>query len=147
MTKDKRELLAGYIDNELSEEERKQFEIDLAGDPELAAELEEFRKLKELTGMVRYADLPEEVWQTYWESIYRKLERGIGWIFLSLGAIVTLCWAIYQFFGSLYADPATPLFIKISITVAAFGAVFLLVSYIRERLFAYRRDRYKEVTR
>jgi len=147
MTKDKRELLAGYIDNELSEEERKAFEAELAGDPELAEELAEFRKLKELTGMVRYADLPEEVWQTYWESIYRKLERGIGWIFLSVGAIVTLCWGIYQFFGSLYADPTTPMLIKVSVTVGAFGVVFLLVSYIRERLFAYRRDRYKEVIR
>ncbi len=63
---------------------------DLAANPELQAELEEFRRLKKVTDMMHYADLPDEVWENYWQSLYRKLERGIGWIFLSVGAMVLL---------------------------------------------------------
>jgi uncharacterized integral membrane protein len=145
MDKKKRELLAGYVDNELSPEERAAFEKELQQNPELAAELEEFRKLKEVTGMMRYADLPDEVWQNYWQSIYRKLERGIGWILLSIGAIILLCFSAYKFFEGLYLDPSVPLIIKIGVSALAGGLIFLLVSFIRERLFSYHRDRYKEV--
>ena len=141
----KRELLTGYVDNELTDEQRLLFERELVDDPELKAELEEFRKLKEVTGMARYADLPDEVWENYWQSIYRKLERGLGWIFLSIGAIFLLCTSAYAFIVDFLADPAIPLFPKIGLSAVLVGLIILLVSYGRERIFAYRRDRYSEV--
>ena len=147
MARDRRELLAGYVDGELSDNERQAFEAQLAQDPELRAELAEFRKLQEVTGMVRYADLPDEVWENYWHSIYRKMERGIGWILLSIGAILILCFGTYELFSELYANPDAPLWLKVGLTAGAVGLIFLLVSYGRERLFAYNRDRYKEVTK
>jgi hypothetical protein len=145
MVKNRRELLSGYVDGELSDEERQAFEADLAVDAELRVELEEFRNLQEVTGMVKYADLPNEVWDNYWQSIYRKTERGFGWILLSLGAILLLCFGLYEVMGQLYADPEAPLWLKIGLTSLGAGFIFLLVSYGRERLFAYNRDRYKEV--
>jgi len=147
MVRDIRELLAGYVDGELTDEQRQAVEEELAKNPELRAELEEFRRLKEVTGMVRYADLPDEVWEDYWHSVYRKLERGIGWILFSIGAIVLLGYGLYQMFRGLYFDPEVPFLIKVGVTGIAGGLIFLLVSYARERLFAYRRDRYREVTK
>ena len=140
-----REMLAGYVDGELSEAERHTFEEELQHNIELQAELEQFRKLKEVTGLVKYADLPDEVWETYWESLYKKLERGIGWIFFSLGAIVIICYGLYQLFSEMFIDPDTPTLIKIGVTTLLVGLVILVVSLTRESLFAYRRDRYKEV--
>ncbi len=145
MPDDKRKLLAGYVDGELSDEERAAFERELESDAELRAELEEFRKLKEVTGMVRYADLPDEVWENYWHSLYRKLERGVGWILFSVGAIILLGFGLFQGLRELYAAPDIPMLVKIGITAVGGGLVFLLVSFGRERLFAYRRDRYREV--
>jgi len=145
MDKDKRKLLAGYVDGELTDEERQAFERELQRDPQLRAELQEFRKLKEVTSMVRYADLPDEVWESYWQSLYRKLERGIGWILLSIGSIILLCFGLYQGLHELYLEPAVSLWVKIGVTALGGGIIFLLVSFVRERLFAYKRDRYKEV--
>ena len=145
MAKNKRELLAGYVDGELSDEERLAFEAELAQDAELRQELEEFQKLEEVTGMVKYADLPDEVWDNYWQSIYRKTERGFGWILLSFGAIVLLCFGLYEVMSELYTNPEAPLWLKVGLTAGGAGVIFLLVSYGRERLFAYNRDRYKEV--
>ena len=102
MSKDKRELLAGYVDGELPDEERLAFEKDLAESEELRAELEEFMKLKEMTGMLTYADLPDEVWDNYWQSLYKKLERGFGWIFFSVGAIVLVFYGLFEFLSELY---------------------------------------------
>ena len=51
-------LLAGYVDGELTDEERKAFESALTESEELAREVEKFRKLKEVTSMATYADLP-----------------------------------------------------------------------------------------
>lgn len=53
MNNDVREYLAGYVDGELTESERIEFEEQLDRDPRLRAELDEFRKLKEVTGMIR----------------------------------------------------------------------------------------------
>ena len=138
-------LLSGYVDGELSPDEQVEFEQALKEHPELEREVQEFRKLKEVTGMVHYADLPDEVWDSYWESIYRKTERGIGWLFLSVGAIVLFLFGGYKFFESLLIDPAVPVWLKFGISAVTAGVIFLLVSLGRERLFAFKRDRYKEV--
>lgn len=145
MDERKRELLAGYVDGELSQSERAEFEERLAINAELRAELEEFKRLKEVTSMARYADLPNEVWESYWESIYKKVERGLGWIFLSVGTILLLGYGLFEILSKLFADPTVPLLIKIGVGAAAAGMIFLLVSFGRERLFAYKRDRYREV--
>ena len=104
-------------------------------------------KLKELTGILTYADLPDEVWENYWQSLYKKLERGFGWILFSIGAIVLLFFGLFQFLSELYYSPTTPIIVKISVTALLLGAIILLVSFSRERLFAYKRDRYKEVNK
>ncbi len=141
------QMLSGYVDGELSEAERINFEKELENNSELRAELDEFRKLKKVTDMMHYTDLPDEVWDGYWQSIYRRTERGIGWILFSLGAILILCFGMFEVFSELYANPESPLWFKIGATALGGGSIFLLVSYGRERLFAYNRDRYKEVER
>ncbi len=141
------EMLAGYVDGELSEVERHTFEEELNRNPRLQAELKEFTKLKEVTGLVKYADLPEEVWESYWQSLYRKTERGVGWVFYSIGAIVLVCYGLYELFSNLFVNPEVPILVKLGISALVVGSAVLLVSLTRERIFAYRRDRYKEVNR
>jgi hypothetical protein len=140
-----KQLLAGYVDNELTEQERVEFERELAVNAELQRELKEFNRLKAVTSQMKYADLPDEVWEAYWQSVYRKVERGAGWILGSIGAIILLVFGAVSGFSRLYADPASPLWLKIGLTMGVIGIIILLVSLVRERLFAYKRERYTEV--
>ncbi len=140
-----RELLAGYVDGELTEAEKLEFERELSHSGDLRAELEEFMKLKKVTDGMRYADIPDEVWGSYWESLYKKTERGLGWIFLSIGFIIVACFGLYEVFYELFTDPDAPLWLQIGLPTATVGALILLVSYGRERLFARGRERYTEV--
>lgn len=140
-------MLSGYIDGELSPEERTEFEKHMAGCEECRKEMNTFLRLKEVTGAMRYADIPEHVWDHYWRSLYRRLELGLGWILLSIGVIIILGFALFCLVKGFFMDPAQPLILKIGIGAGGLGMVVLLVSAIRERLFAYTRDRYREVQR
>lgn len=140
-----KQLLAGYVDNELNPEERREFERELEHNSELQSELKEFNRLKLVTSQMKYADLPDEVWEAYWQSLYKKIERGAGWVLASLGAIVLLVFGLFEVFSKLYANPESPLWLKFGLTVGCIGVIILLVSLVRERFFAYKRERYTEV--
>jgi len=140
-------MLSGYIDGELTTEEKAEFENHLKQCAECKKELEAFQKLKEVTGAMRYADIPEHVWENYWRGIYRRLERGIGWILLSIGAMILIGFGFYSLVSEFLLDPAKPFLLKIAVGAGGIGFIVLLVSTIRERLFAYNRDRYKEIQR
>ncbi len=140
-------MLSGYIDNELSPEEKRDFEVHLEGCADCRKELESFQKLQEVTGAMKYADIPEQVWEGYWSSLYKRMERGVGWIFISIAAIMLLCFGCYHFCADFLLNPEEPLLLRIGIGSGFIGFIILLVSIIRERLFARKRDRYDEVTR
>jgi len=142
-----KQLLAGYVDNELTPVEKLEFERELATNAELQQELKEFNRLKLVTGKMKYADLPDEVWEAYWQSMYRKIERGAGWVLTSIGAIILLVFGVFEVFSNLYADPNAPIWLKVGVTLASVGVIILLVSLSRERFFAYKRERYTEVER
>jgi len=142
-----RQLVAGYVDGELSGNELAAFERELTANAELRAEVEEFKRLKEVTNTMTYADLPDRVWESYWASIYRKTERGLGWILMSVSAIILLCFGAWQGLSELWMNPESPLWLKVGVSGVSLGAIILLVSYGRERLFAYKRERYSEVQR
>ena len=90
---------------------------------------------------------PEQVWDGYWNSVYSRMERGIGWILVSLGAIVVGGWAVWEGTRELIADPTLPGFVKAGILALGFGLVIVAVGVVRHRLFVYRSDPYKDIQR
>jgi len=140
-----RELAAGYVDNELTPEERKEFEALMAEHPELRADVAAFEKINSLTSQVRFEELPDPIWEAYAASGYRKAESALGWILVSVGVMVALIFGGLQMWHEFFTDPATPVLGRIGAGAAMGGAVILLVSKLREALFARKRDRYGKV--
>ncbi len=140
-------LLAGYQDGELDPEQKQQVEKMLAESEEWQAELAGLNKVKEVTEKVQYKDLPLEVWDNYWQNLYRRMERGLGWIFTSIGAIIIIITGLFYLVRDYFMDITVPLFPKLGVGALIIGGGFLFVSVARQRLFAYNRDRYKEVQR
>jgi hypothetical protein len=135
------------LDGELSAAERTELDRSLARDPELKREWERLRRVKEVTDTMKLRRPPEEVWGTYWQSVYNRLERGFGWILVSVGTIVLLAFGLWEGVGALLDDAQLPAFVKVAIFAASFGLVVLLFSVIREKLFVRRRDPYREIER
>jgi hypothetical protein len=77
--------------------------------------------------------------------VYNRLERKIGWIFLSIGAMILLFFGGYKMVESIIQDSNSPWYLKIGILAVITGAIILLVSLGREQLFVRKRERYKEI--
>ena len=139
-------MMAG-LDSELGSEDRAELDGLLAADASLREEWKRLGRIKEVTRAMGYTEPPEEVWETYWVSVYSRVERGVGWILASLGALVVVGYGIWKGVTALLADTGLPGFVKIAIFVAALGGLILLLSVAREKLFTRRRDPYREIQR
>lgn len=144
---DLKELINKYIDNKLSNKDKIQLQKIIREDEKLKNELKDFDEIKEVISMLKTQD-PDKDWEKYWSHLYNRLERGIGWIITSIGAILLLTFAGFQFVKELIRDPELALYAKIGILALILGIVILFVSIIRERIFISKTDKYsKEVKR
>jgi hypothetical protein len=141
------ELMTGELDGELSPAEQAEFERLLAASPERQKKWSEYKKLKELTMQMRFNDPPEEVWDGYWVGIYRRLERGLAWILVSVGLMVLLSYGGYKTVEEIFKDSQLPWLVKGGSLVLLVGGVVLFVSVLREKLFTRKTDKYKEIQR
>ena len=142
-----KELISSYHDKHLSEEQKKMIEEHIQQCEECRREFEEMGKFEEVMQKMELKQPPKEMWQVYWTSIYNRLERRIGWILLSIGAIIMLFFGGYKAIEGIIQDTTTPLILKIGILTVLGGLAILLVSIGRERIFVRKRERYKEVVK
>lgn len=141
-------LMMAALDGEISSSDRQELETLLASHPDLSAEWRRFVRLKEVTAGMALRQPPEEIWDRYWQSTYRRLERGLAWILVSVGAIVLAAYGLWHAAGELLRDTTTPVGVRVAIAALGTGGIMLAVSVIREKIFTHRRDPYqKEVIR
>jgi predicted anti-sigma-YlaC factor YlaD len=134
-------LMAGRLDGILTMEEEARLDAHLEVCDSCRKEMEMMKKTRDIMSSMKFRDPEDEIWDKYWLSVYNRLERGIGWILLSIGMIMVVSFAIYN----ILQDAEMPLYMRIGSRILILGVVILLVSVIRERLTAYKHERYKEV--
>ena len=144
---DFKDLMMGYLDNELSDESRRRFEEHVAACPECANELKEFKRLKIITDEVTLVEPEDRLWQDYWNDIYNRIERGVGWIVFSVAAILLTIYGGFRTIEAIIRDPKIEFIFKAGLLALLVGLAVLFVSVLRERIYFWRRDRYKDVRR
>ena len=144
---DYKDLLMGYLDNELSDEQRNRFEEHLAGCPECAGELKEFQKLKAITDEVTLVEPEDRIWQDYWNGIYNRIERSIGWIIFSVSAILLTIYGGFKLIEEIVTDATVGMLLKLGLLALIIGLAILFVSVLRERIYFWSKDRYRNVRR
>jgi predicted anti-sigma-YlaC factor YlaD len=149
MSCDEFDRMAGaYLDGELPDNERRRFEDHLAACDACRRELAELKRLTEDLNMMRFKEPGDEELERYWAGVYNRVERGIGWILLSVGAILTLCYGAFEIIEEMIRDPAISVILKVGVCALIAGLVVLFVSLLRERLVVRKVDRYaREVER
>jgi anti-sigma factor RsiW len=137
------ELLAmAYVDGELAPQERARFEQRLRGEPELAREVSELRRLELLA---RQAAPPEPM-DHEWERLARSSgQRGLwsaGWLFFGAGLLGLAAWALacLEFSQASWVP-------KLLVPLALLGALLLVVAAVRARARTLRYDPYRDVKR
>lgn len=127
----------------MSPGEREEFKRHLESCEDCTRTVQRFEELGRITRRVKMRDPTDEFWQTYWKSLYRRMERRVAWIFILIGTVIFSVYAIYEMirsFGDLTLEKVAAAFILI-------GVLLLLVSVVRERCHQYKVDRYKDVKR
>jgi len=137
-------LMSGYLDGELTPEDRARLEQHLASCGGCRKEFDKMKRLVAAASELRLDEPPEEVWDTFMDGVYNRIERQTGWIFFIMGAAALALFGLYLFLF----EPWAPALIKLLIAIPVVGLAVVFISVLRERLFAAKTDRYsKEVQR
>jgi len=141
-------MASAYLDGELADDDRRRFEDHLAACDACRQELAELKRLTEDLDMMQFKEPGDEELARYWSGVYNRLERGLGWILFSVGAILTLCYGAFRIIENLIRDETVSNVLKVGVCALIAGLVVLFVSLLRERLVVRKVDRYsKEVDR
>lgn len=129
------------LDGEMDAKEQATYEDHVKACDDCTRELKEMGRIVELTNDLRLKPPDEEFWASYWDSLYRRMERGSGFMFMILGLVAILLYGVYKAVTS----PEFLTFKGISITLILVGLVIVFLSVVRERYHESKSDPYKGV--
>lgn len=143
--KEMKELIAASFDGELDAAGKRMVEEHIKSCVPCRRLYEEMSRFEGVMSQMELQKPSRDTWKYYWDSVYNRLERRVGWILFSIGVMILLFFGGYKGIEGVIKDPGTPLLLKIGILTVLGGVVILLVSISREQIFVRKRERYKEV--
>ena len=81
------ELLSGFIDGELTQQQAQRVRVHCDSCPDCAEQLEQLEALRREIGKTRLSPLSEDIWREHMKEPTVELTRGIGWILFILGVL------------------------------------------------------------
>ncbi len=139
--------MMGLIDGELSPEQEKRVREHIDSCRSCREQYESFSQLKEDTLDMKMKPLPEVYWDEYWEQVYNRIERRTGWVFISIGLILVLSFAMYHFVMDFLLTDNQPLVLRAGVSILGIGIVILGISVLREKLMIRKIDKYRSIKR
>ena len=135
------ELASGYIDGELTQQQRQRVELHCENCDACRQELEQLRRLRDDVGKARLSEYGEDKWRETMNDRATKAARGVGWILLIGGLLAVSGIAVVSFL----TDPTLELHMKLIIGAIYGGLAILFISVLRQRLIERKTDKYKDV--
>ena len=135
------ELLSGYVDGELTQQQRQRIDVHCASCSDCAKDLRELQELRESLVNAKLSNKNQDVWREMVNDTTVKTSRGIGWLLLTGGVLACLGIAVFVFlFGS-----SASLVEKLIASAIYGGLALLFYSVLRQRLIERKTDKYKDV--
>jgi hypothetical protein len=135
------ELLSGYLDGELTQQQRQQVDLHLSGCASCRENMSDLDQLRQRIGRSRLSQGSQDIWRETMDDTGVKASRGIGW-FLFIGALLVITGlGIYEFI----IDSSVETIWKVLTSALYLGLAALFVSVLRQRLIERKTDRYKDV--
>ncbi len=136
------ELLSGYIDSELTQQDRQRVQLHCEKCRECSEQLAELQALRGQIAESTLSEVGQDIWRERTNDVTARTSRGIGWLALIGGVLLAAGLAIYEFVKEM--GSMSPL--SILIIGGIYGGLLLLfISVLRQRLVERRTDRYKDV--
>lgn len=131
------------LDGEMSTDEAAAYEEHLRGCDVCRREMESLGRVVRLSAELKLRVPEDAFWQGYWESVYRRSERRLGFVLLIAGLLALTGYGIFRAVTS----PSFLTYEGISITIMLVGLAVIFISVVRERYHESRNDPYREVER
>ena len=135
------ERLSGYLDGELTQQDRHLVERHCEACAQCRADLEELKSLRERIAGVPLSPIGPDEWRENMNDSQVNLSRGLGWIAFILGSVFIGLWLVIAI---LFDDGIDPM-MKVLIFAVYGGLAALLYSVLRQRLIERKTDKYKDV--
>jgi anti-sigma factor RsiW len=131
------------LDDELSREERLQYQAHVQECETCRRELESLGRVMKLTDQLKLRISDDAFWKDYWKSVSRRTERQLGFMLLIAGVVALLLYLLYRAARS----PELWSYEGVSIAVVLLGLIVIFISVARERYHEHKHDPYREVER
>lgn len=135
------ERLSGYLDGELTQQQKQRVDLHLADCADCRAMLRELEDLRCRMGRSGLSSKYEDEWRENMDDSGVQLTRGIGWLLFIGAVLIIAAVAVFQFI----TDPGISGFMKFLISAFYLGLAALFVSVLRQRLIERKTDKYKDV--
>lgn len=135
------ELLSGYIDGELTQQDRQRVEIHCESCMQCSQLRDELCDLRMQVGGTRLSEVGEDKWREMMDDTAVQATHGIGWLLLIGGVLAFAGVGIYEF----VTDHSVEWYVKLFVATVYGGFAALFVSVLRQRLIERKSDKYKDV--
>ena len=135
------ELLSGYLDGELTQQQRQRVDLHLDGCEECAANLKDLQELHQRIGKTVLGENNKDIWREKMDDTAVQVTQGIGWL-LFIGGMLFVAGVVIV---SFIMDPSISVFMKLVISAVYLGLGALFSSVLRQRLIERKTDKYKDV--
>ena len=135
------ELLSGYLDGELTQQQRQRVETHCDACAECEKNLAELQVLQENIGKAQFSEVDQDIWRERMDNATVRTSRGIGWLLILGGVLAAMGIGIYEF----VIDSSLGLVEKLIVGAIYGGFVVLFFSVLRQRQIERKTDKYKDV--
>jgi anti-sigma factor RsiW len=132
------ELITGYVDNELTQQQRQRVSVHMERCDSCRSLCEEINAMKDAITKLPYPSVDQQRLNELMEERTSKQLAILGWVGLIVGLSGLFIWHLVVLWGN--PSVATAL-----VTLLEASGVLLLASVLRQRLIARKTDRYKDV--
>ncbi len=135
------ERLSGFLDDELTQQERQRVELHCDTCEACRNELEELKAIRQRVGKGRLSDLDQGVWRELMGDMTVRTSRTIGWLLFVGGILAAVGLGVYE----IVFDSSASFFEKFIVAAIYLGMAGLFFSVLRQRLIERKTDKYKDV--
>jgi hypothetical protein len=141
MLNSKYELLSGYLDGELTQQEAQKVNLLLESDLEYKQLHDEMASMRHEVQSLSLQESELETLDRLFQEPVAKTTRIFGFALLAVSSVILVTFIVY----SVFINAAISLLVKFAIGLLGFGSLFLLYSVLRQRMISDKKDKYNRV--
>lgn len=141
MLNSKYELLSGYLDGELTQQEAQKVMLLLESDTEYKQLHDEMAAMRNEVQSLSLQDSELKHLDRLFQEPVAKTSRLFGFAIIAVSSFVLVAFTLY----SVFINEAISLLVKLSTGFLGLGGLFLLYSVLRQRIINSKNDKYRRV--